>query len=144
MLIKAEKWIVGDKFYYKVYQVHICCDKILNSDNIDFNSKGHMGETDGDNTYSAKLVYRDYCYDGDIEHEYEEISYCPFCGKKIIVYITRERDETNEYQTLKAERDLLKEQCIKTDSKKQANLLNKQISELDDKINYITRTGNLI
>jgi hypothetical protein len=61
--------------------------------------------------------------------------YCPFCGETINIEVVNEVDKNDEYKLLQEKRSLLWKKCCKTDSKKKEYELNKQVRELDNKIN---------
>lgn len=78
-------------------------------------------------------------WDGDYEWEetvYYKISHCPFCGEPINITVVDEEDLDEQYANIKKQREKLWERCNKTDSKKKAAELEKQVRELDKKIDW--------
>lgn len=147
MNIKVEKINIEDQTIYKILEIEKCCDEFINNKNICINDE--IPENDEnydykDPEYSVKIVR-----EGDIESwdyskkYYEKITFCPFCGKAIIVKIVNKRDRTEEYKSLREERDRLWKRCCETDSKKEEGLLKEQVYELDKKINKILTSDNL-
>lgn len=72
---------------------------------------------------------------------YYRIGYCPFCGQKININIARKEDRSADYSTMSTLRGLLKERIESTDSKKESDSLDKEIKELDRKINEMWNFG---
>lgn len=144
MKIKIEKWIV-DKEYndvsYKMVGIEKCCDKILNSKNISINNEYCEDDNySDDNTYSVKLVRQEEDRDpwedfSQTQFYYEKIGFCPFCGDEIKIEFIGEVDKTEEYKELQKQREETWNKCRKTDSKKKENDLQKQVYELDSKLN---------
>jgi DNA repair exonuclease SbcCD ATPase subunit len=146
MKIKIEKWITDeyDNVSYKIKEIHKCCNKLINSQNISVNAEYCEDEHyTGDNTYSVKLVrkeeegipWEDYT---ETRFYYEKIDYCPFCGEKIEIELSNEViDKQEELKQLEKEREEVWSKCRKTDSKKKEQELQKRVRELDDKMNEI-------
>jgi DNA-directed RNA polymerase beta' subunit len=140
MNIKVEKWIVDDCISYKIINIDKCCDKLINRKNISVNTEYDEYEAYDKQDYSVKLIRGESVCDGDydyMDYYYETIEFCPFCGEKIIIEVINEINKTNEYKSLREQRELLWNKCKKTDSKKKYEELYKQVSELDNSINYL-------
>lgn len=138
MEIKVEKWIVDGNVSYKILSIDKCCDKLINSKNTTINNGldefNNYYDEDQD-SYSVKIARDEYDYDGWNDTYYEAINYCPWCGSRIEIEVINVIDKTEEYLSLRKERDTLWEKCRKTDSKKQENELEQQVRELDKKSN---------
>ena len=72
---------------------------------------------------------------------YYRIDYCPFCGQKININTVREEDKSADYSTMSTLRGLLKERYDNNDSKKESDELDKEIKELERKINEMWSFG---
>ncbi len=143
MDVKIEKWEFDEKKSYKILKLTKCCDKIIMSDSVDLI---YDYENDDDYDYSVKLIDRKVFHDYDDWDEvciYEHIEFCPFCGEKINIEITNTVDKTEEYLSLKTQRDELWKKVIKTDSKKKELISRKQVYELDRKIDEFYANDSL-
>lgn len=138
MNLKVEKWTIDDDINYKILELEKCCDKLINSKNIDLYADYY-----DDYDYSVNLIREERDYDEYSEFDYEKIKFCPFCGELIIIEIVNEVDKTNEYKILKEERDISWKKCCKTDSKKKEGELRQRVWELDKNINKLLGNDSL-
>ncbi len=145
MKISVEKWTIDENVFYKTLKIEKCCDRVITSENITLNNEYCENDTySDDNEYAVKLVRNEHEYDGYDETYYEKIDYCPFCGEKIEIDIVNTVDKTEEYKTLREERDLLWKKCCKTDSKKTEYKLRNQVRDLDLKINKMLQSDDFV
>ena len=142
MNIKVEKWEFDGKKSYRIVELTKCCNKITESNVVILTDDYENGD---DTDYSVKLMETQIVYDYDDCYEtylYEHINFCPFCGEKIDIEVVKIVDKTEEYLSLKTQRDELWKKVMKTDSKKKEAKLREQIYELDRKINELHINDN--
>lgn len=137
-----------DKYSYKYLPFQYCCDNLKNFEHIEFNDEYDCRNPNDycdecDNTIPGFSV----CVEEPVPWEdmgnlcYYRIGYCPFCGQKININIARKEDRSADYSTMSTLRGLLKERIKSTDSKKESDSLDKEIKELDRKINEMWNFG---
>jgi hypothetical protein len=139
MEVRVEKWIVDDCVSYKILDIDKCCDRLINSKNINLNNEFDENDIYAiDDRYSIKITRSEFIDEdfGDT-YFYETINYCPWCGSRIDIEIINTIDKTEEYKQLKTERDILWKKVCKTDSRKKESEIREQIRELDKKMNYM-------
>ncbi|MDV3429159.1 MAG: hypothetical protein LIR50_19375 [Bacillota bacterium] len=145
MNIEVEKWIINndnsdDDCSYHIVNISKCCDKIINSKNIELNSEF---DNDGLDSYTFKFVRTENIEYDVFESYYETIKFCPFCGKKININVINIVNKTKEYNYLMNQRKMFWDKLNNTDSKKETELLQIQVTKLDNDINKILSDDNL-
>lgn len=139
---------LGEQTTYKYLPFEYCCerlrgfDKIIFCDELDtFGSDDVVDDTDS--------VYPKFAFHTE-EYEpweklpydyYYKIDYCPFCGEKININLTKEIDKSDTYTTFENARAAFKEALKETDSVKTRDRLDEEIQEVNNKISDMWEFG---
>ena len=75
--------------------------------------------------------------------EYQEIKFCPFCGKPIEINVLKEIPIAQVYDALKERRDLILELVRKTDSKSACSQMENEIKEIDRKMDWYLEDSSI-
>lgn len=118
---------------YIILNTSYCCEKIKVSGVIKIVNDRHHYWTNREGLY-VELQFEKYDWRFKCtELEHEEISYCPFCSKKINIEI-KEIDITKEVNTYKKEIKELNQKIDLSDSVKEIELLRNEIYEIENKL----------
>lgn len=127
-----------DEYTYKYYPFQYCCEQLKDYPAIEFDTE--LDDSLNENWEDVvprfsimreePVVWEDYT-----DTIYTKINYCPFCGQKININIVGEEDWTARYASLEAEKDAKKAKMNKTDSKTESARLEKEIGEINYKLN---------
>ena len=130
---------------YKYKPFSYCCEQIKENPHIVLSDKVYVEddeyEEDDECTFPAFALKHSELYkDWDDEwkiNNYYKINYCPFCGEPIEISVVGEEDVDDYYKKLCKQREELWKEYNKTDSKKEAQELRKQVHELDEQIDWL-------
>ena len=133
-----------EKYKYKPFSW--CCNNIKENPCISFDNDLYENEDDYEEDYLPgfaifhTIPYGDWDSDYIWEQSvYYKINHCPFCGEPIEIVVVAEEDIDELYRSLSKQHDELWKKYNRTDSKKKAAELEKQIKELNDKIDWLYR-----
>lgn len=120
---------------YKIKYIEYCCDDLKDNPLFEFSTENV------DRNGVPLPSIREDKEDGEWGETYEysnyyEISFCPFCGKPIIVELIGEEDVTELHQEIQTKRDEINKKYMRTDSKKKEARYGSIRNQLDDLINY--------
>lgn len=138
-----------DEYSYKYLPFQYCCEYLKNCPVISFGTEcntivdddGYLTETDVELPHFSVSWDEPIPYEDDTWSYYSKITHCPFCGASINVNVVKEEDMASQYATMNKLRDSKNEIRRNTDSLKERDKLNKEISELDEKINEFMSFG---
>lgn len=138
-----------DKYSYKYLPFQYCCERLKKCPVISFGTEcntivdddGYLDETDVELPHFSVSWDEPIPYEDDTWSYYSKITHCPFCGASINVNVVKEEDMTSQYATMNKLRDSKNEIRRNTDSLKEKNKLDKEIRELDEKINGLWNFG---
>ena len=135
MRVEVEKWVFGGSESYKIIKFDRCCEKILSYPDIFLCREGDCTTL---NEYSVNIRQEvPIPYENGTWSEYETITFCPFCGEKIIVSVVGEVDKSELLQALEGQREVAHKAMDKTDSISERRKFEKERQRLDTEINAI-------
>lgn len=121
---------------YKIKNIEYCCDDLKNNPLFEFSTEN----IDYDDGIPLPSIREDieYCEWGETYEysNYYKISFCPFCGKPIIVEVIGEEDVTELYCEIEEKRNDIHKKYIRTDSKKKEAQYGSMRNHLDDLLNH--------
>ena len=132
---------------YKYKPFDFCCDKIKNNPRIEFSNNVELdvndmdGHLDDECTFPAFAIWHSetvHSWGDEWENDYYyKINTCPFCGEPIEITVVGEEDLDEYYKALSKQRDNLQKKYNRTDRKKKAEELQRQVRELNNQINWL-------
>lgn len=141
----------GDnEWSYKYYPFEYCCNHLKYSNeiisfgtegNTIHDEEGYLTQLDDESPHFSIHWEEPIPYEDDTWTEYTSINFCPFCGEKIDINVVKKEDKSLDYATMSTLRNMLNERRRKTDSKKENEELDKEIYELDKKLNAMWTFG---
>lgn len=121
---------------YKIKNIEYCCDDLKNNPLFEFSTEN----IDYDDHIPLPSIREDVEYNewGETYEysNYYEISFCPFCGKPIIVEVVGEEDVTELYCEIEEKRNNIHKKYMRTDSKKKEAQYGLMRNHLDDLLNH--------
>lgn len=144
MKIELIRQKFNDTREYKYKPFTYCCEKIKDNPCIMFSDEVETDDREDDYdeyTFPAFALWQsetDYAWGNSfINDNYYKINYCPFCGEPIKISVVDEEDVDDIYKSISKQREELWNKYNKTDSKKRAEMLYKQVHELDNQIDWL-------
>lgn len=124
-----------DEYYiaYKIIRMRLCCDDIKRCMFIDISQ-----DDDFEPQITVSQTTQQYIGD-DIwldEVDYTKITFCPFCGEKIIMSIDDVEDLSEYYKKLQTKELECRKKSRSVDSKKKEDEYLKQAEVLSEELNF--------
>ena len=118
-----------DEYYiaYKIIRMRLCCDDIKRCMFIDFEPQIAVSQT------TQQYIGDDIWLD---EVDYTKITFCPFCGEKIIMSVDDVEDLSEYYKKLQTKELECRKKSRSVDSKKKEDEYLKQAEALSEELNF--------
>lgn len=125
----------------KIKEFRPCCREVVKAQNVDIK---FADPEDKMPTLVLINKHVDYSWGDTFDwEEYQEIKFCPFCGKPVEINVLKEIPIAQVYDALKERRDLILAKIRKTDSKSACSQMENEIKEINRKMDWYLEDSSI-